>query len=444
MEAFCINLRSRKDKKKFMVKQAKKNKINLKFFKATLHKNPVRGCLESHMSVIHQNKTKSSILILEDDATFLRPLSDLPEPPADWDLLYLGATDRGSQSIDGNLNWNRAINCWSTHAYIIRNTLYQKVLSDLNEYSHEIDRYYVEEIQRNYNCYILKDPMTKQAPGYSDIEKRYTDYSKPINHSTISNVKYPMVAHTISSNGDFILKIDPDLKLPIVSIVTVTRNRRKFIPLLVDNYTNFDYPRELLEWIIIDDGTEPIKDLLPKDPMVKYIHLTPESDTALPIGYKRNYGNECAQGEIIVHLDDDDAYFSYSVSSRVKAMITNGSECIGVTVMPCIDIQRKLGFTVGTEYSVLSEASMAYTKNFWMERKFNESVRTGESILFLVDRETRVVQIPYFFVMIALNHTSNITGNLRVIDNTLETRNGFNYLLNSVSQFTKNFIQQIL
>jgi hypothetical protein len=433
----CINLKSRKDKRKFMTKQAKRAKFPITFFKTTKHQRPARGCLESHLSIIKQNKTNgcSNVLILEDDAKFLMPLKNLPDVPEDWDMLYLGATIKQLSRYSDH--WSKVVECWSTHAYIIRDTLYDKVITDLENYPHEIDKYYVEHIQPNYSCYILTDLMTEQSGSFSDIENKVVDYSG----MSINSKPYSMVNHTIE-DGNFVMKMDPESieKLPCISIITITRNRRKFMPLLVYNYNNMDYPKDLVEWIIIDDGTEPIKDLLPKERNIKYVHMDSESGKPLSVGYKRNYAlKHYSQGEYIVHMDDDDIYFKHSISSRVKALISNKKECIGITSLPCMDIVNKLGFIVGSEFSVLSEASMCYSKAFWDTRNYNESVKTGEAVLFLKDRHHEIVQIPYVFVMIALTHNDNLTGSLRVVNDNLDTRNAYKLLYNMNDEFTQTF-----
>ena len=48
---------------------------------------------------------------------------------------------------------------------------------------------------------------------------------------------------------------------PFVSVCTPTYNRRIFIPQLIKCYQSQDYPKELMEWIVIDDGEESVKDL---------------------------------------------------------------------------------------------------------------------------------------------------------------------------------------
>ena len=55
-------------------------------------------------------------------------------------------------------------------------------------------------------------------------------------------------------------KVSPNGK-PFVSVCTPTYNRRNFIPTLIKNYLAQTYPSELMEWIVVDDGTDPVGDL---------------------------------------------------------------------------------------------------------------------------------------------------------------------------------------
>ena len=50
--------------------------------------------------------------------------------------------------------------------------------------------------------------------------------------------------------------------LPNVSICTPTFNRRPFFEGLIQCIKEQDYPRSKLEWVIIDDGTDKIEDLI--------------------------------------------------------------------------------------------------------------------------------------------------------------------------------------
>jgi len=51
-------------------------------------------------------------------------------------------------------------------------------------------------------------------------------------------------------------------KHPFVSIVTPTFNRRPFIHAMFECYKHQTYPKDRMEWIIIDDGTDKIQDLI--------------------------------------------------------------------------------------------------------------------------------------------------------------------------------------
>ena len=62
-------------------------------------------------------------------------------------------------------------------------------------------------------------------------------------------------------------------KHPFVSICTPTFNRRPFIPIIIKCFENQTYPKDKMEWIIVDDGTDKIEDLVAHIPQVKYFRL---------------------------------------------------------------------------------------------------------------------------------------------------------------------------
>ena len=65
----------------------------------------------------------------------------------------------------------------------------------------------------------------------------------------------------------------------------------------------------------------------------------------------------------------------------------------------------------------LSEASIAHTKKFWIDRNYDNLDYYGEYKHFLLYRQSKIKSIPYQFIMTALNHKSNTTGNLRNFKN---------------------------
>jgi glycosyltransferase involved in cell wall biosynthesis len=56
---------------------------------------------------------------------------------------------------------------------------------------------------------------------------------------------------------------------PLVSCLMPTADRRSFVPIAVDAFLRQDYgPSEL---IVLDDGADPISDLLPNDQRIRYV-----------------------------------------------------------------------------------------------------------------------------------------------------------------------------
>jgi len=89
-----------------------------------------------------------------------------------------------------------------------------------------------------------------------------------------------------------------------VSICTPTYNRRKFIPFIIKCYLSQTYPKSLIEWIVVDDGSDKVEDLFKDVPGVKYFY----QEEKMKLGKKRNYMHSKATGDIIVYMDDDDYY----------------------------------------------------------------------------------------------------------------------------------------
>ena len=431
---YCINLKERKNKKNYIKKHFKKFGIsNYNFFFAEKHKNPIRGCLESHLSVIKlaiQNNYKS-VLIFEDDVKLLNNLEVLENVPSDWDMLYLGGTVHRIINRD-NPNWTKVC-CWTTHAYIINlnnNNLINLILSSQN-YDKEIDRFYLEYIHKNYNCYMINPMVAIQKEGFSDIENREVNYN--FMQKTLEGLMLP--EHSIN-NGNYVLKL-PDIQdddLPNISIITPTYNRRKIFHIALNNFENFIYPKNKIEWIIIDDTPEhlyTLDDILPKDPRIKY-HLI-KSDKLMYISQKRNIAVSKASNDIIVHMDDDDYYPPESLLARVKILMkykNEGIRCVGCSKIGVYDLINNVSSMSSDSPISLSEASMAYTKDFWTERNFDNNAKIGEHKYFTETRLNEIIDIPYSFVIIAINHKNNFTSSLRNINNNNQLKNNNNEITN--------------
>jgi len=106
-------------------------------------------------------------------------------------------------------------------------------------------------------------------------------------------------------------------KLPLVSVCTPTFNRRPFIENMINCYKNQTYPRSKMEWIIIDDGTDKIKDIIDKHPDLNIKYFAVEK---MHLGKKRNFMHTKTEGSILVYMDDDDYYPPDRVEHAVKKL----------------------------------------------------------------------------------------------------------------------------
>jgi len=117
--------------------------------------------------------------------------------------------------------------------------------------------------------------------------------------------------------------------LPLVSVCTPTYNRRPFISSMIKCFNHQTYPKDRIEWIIIDDGTDKIEDLVCDISNVKYYKYNEK----MPLGKKRNIMHDKSQGDILVYMDDDDYYppdrIMHAVNmlqSHPKALCAGASE----------------------------------------------------------------------------------------------------------------------
>ena len=125
---------------------------------------------------------------------------------------------------------------------------------------------------------------------------------------------------------------DSNDHMPFVSICTPTFNRRPFIPLIFECFRNQTYPKNRMEWVIVDDGTDKIEDLIQAAdiPQIKYVSLPKK----ITLGEKRNVMHQHSKGSIIVYMDDDDYYPPERVQHAVETLLANPNAlCAGSSEM---------------------------------------------------------------------------------------------------------------
>jgi len=200
-----------------------------------------------------------------------------------------------------------------------------------------------------------------------------------------------------------------EVDLPDVSILTITRDRRAFMPLAKYSYMIQSYPEDKLEWVIIDDGEDSIEDTLIGVSNVKYVKCSP----GMTISEKRNLAVESAMYDVLVTMDDDDVYPNNSVLQRVAMMsMEPKKECGFCTTIPCYDITKFNSFmnvppTVLGMADRVSEATLTFTRKFWEEGKFDNAIHIGEGNAFIRGREQMCREISPQDVIVSLIHPKN-------------------------------------
>ena len=194
-------------------------------------------------------------------------------------------------------------------------------------------------------------------------------------------------------------------KYPFISVCTPTFNRRPFIPMMIKCFENQTYPKNKIEWIIIDDGTDKIEDLVSHIPQVKYFKF----DEKLTLGKKRNIGNEKCIGEIIIYMDDDDYYPPERFSHAVEMLMLNPKAlCAGSSEMLIYfkHISKTIKFgPYGDKHA--TAATFAFRKELLKQTKFDELSCVAEEKKFLKDYTIPFVQLESKKSILVFSHNHN-------------------------------------
>lgn len=165
------------------------------------------------------------------------------------------------------------------------------------------------------------------------------------------------------------------------------------------------YPKNRIEWIILDDSPESNETLFKNIPYAKYVYVKDK----MTIGAKRNKLNELATGDIIVAWDDDDYYPPTRISHAVTRLMSNlnhkivGSSEMYLYFTDCKEIWRfeKMG-----EYHA-TNGTFAYWKEFTNGRSYDETVTHAEEREYLDGYTCPMTQLESLKTILVLCHDKN-------------------------------------
>jgi len=194
-----------------------------------------------------------------------------------------------------------------------------------------------------------------------------------------------------------------------VSVVTPTYNRRMFIPTLIDIYKAQTFPKDKMEWIVIDDGRDTVEDLFVEAsriiPNIRYIRI----DEKMRLGAKRNRLNREAKGSIIIAMDDDDYYPPNRVSSVVEAFKKNPTiELAGSSEMNYFYIDtKKIYNSEAYHHRHATNGTMAWRKSYSNKHLYDEYVTKAEEMSFLDNYKHQMIQLNPLHTILVICHTDN-------------------------------------
>jgi glycosyltransferase involved in cell wall biosynthesis len=202
------------------------------------------------------------------------------------------------------------------------------------------------------------------------------------------------------------------MNFPLASCITPTANREKYLPLAVQYFLEQDYPNK--ELIILDDGLRSNATLIPDDPRIRYYYYPDKQGS---IGMKRNQACALANGEFIVHLDDDDYYAKDWVSRQINALLDNQADISGMNAVDFyspVDNKRYKYEDKQLEKPWICGATMAFRKSFWEQHHF-EDIQVGEDYAFIWNTGARLYALDYPKGFVANLHAHNTS--LKPVEN---------------------------
>ena len=172
---------------------------------------------------------------------------------------------------------------------------------------------------------------------------------------------------------------------PLVSVCTPTFNRRPFIKTMFECFRNQNYPKNRIEWIIVDDGTDKIKDLIEEAdiPQIRYFEL----EEKMLLGKKRNYMHDKCKGSIIVYMDDDDYYPPDRIAHAVEKLQNNKKAlCAGSSeIYVYFKTMKKMMQCGPYGESHATAGTFAFKKELLNQTRYNDTAALAEEKAFLKD-----------------------------------------------------------
>ena len=206
---------------------------------------------------------------------------------------------------------------------------------------------------------------------------------------------------------------------PPISVVTLIYNRRRFFDLAKHNMILTDYPKDKIQWIIVDDSDNMEEQCSDKIVQAQEqftgmdIHYVPLLKKT-PVSQKRNIGVENCTNDIVLFMDDDDHYPETSFRRRVAWLTKHPMKpkAVVCSTIACYDLIKGVSAVNVPPFDLplgqrISEATLSFYKSWYEERKMESNIQVGEGESLINGRESDVLEIPPQQIIVAFSHNKN-------------------------------------
>jgi hypothetical protein len=170
-----------------------------------------------------------------------------------------------------------------------------------------------------------------------------------------------------------------------------------------------------MEWIIIDDGTDKVEDLLVDIPQVKYYAY----DEKMSLGKKRNLMHSKSSGQILVYMDDDDYYPPERVAHAVQRLASDKQAlCAGSSEIHVHfkHIGKIIQFgPYGPRHA--TAGTFAFKRELLRHHKYDDDAALAEEKSFLDNYTVPFVQLDTLKTILVFSHDHNTFDKRRLLDN---------------------------
>jgi glycosyltransferase involved in cell wall biosynthesis len=208
--------------------------------------------------------------------------------------------------------------------------------------------------------------------------------------------------------------------LPLVSLCTPTFNRRPFIPFMIKCFEHQTYPKDRIEWIIIDDGTDPIGDLIKDIPQVKYFYY----EEKMLLGKKRNLMHTKCSGDIIIYMDDDDYYPPERISHAVETLQQNPTFLIaGSSEMHIYFNSKNRVYQCGPyRENHSTAATFAFKKELLSQTSYDNEAALAEESKFTKGYTIPLIQLNSLKSILVFSHRHNSLNKEKLLEFPEQTK----------------------